>query len=45
MKRHCREIGIARECAKFSDKGIVDKEGHSMGGLFIYYFGLSDLII
>lgn len=25
MKRPCREVGIARECEKFSDKGTEDR--------------------
>lgn len=45
MKLPFREVGIARKCEKFSDKGIVDKEGHGMGGLSNYCLELSDLMI
>lgn len=45
MKWPCSEVGIARECEKFSDKGTVDEEGHGMGGLSNYCLELSDLMV
>lgn len=45
MKRSCREVGIALECKKFSDKRTVDTERHGMGGFFNYCFGSSDPMV